>query len=109
MVDKFARGVAVISILLTFGTFGWDHFRGPDLSASPGKYVYLQGWPRIGIPMGFFNGGAKGAIINTGALTLDDGANKFNFKLTLFSSSTDKWTIKSGSAIPEDAPHLVET
>jgi hypothetical protein len=102
MNDKFARVTAVISLLWGFGTFGYDHFRGPDLTASPGKYVYIQGRPSIGVPMGFFNGGTKAAIINTGELTLDDGSNKFKFKLTLFSSSTEKWTYDSGtkSSIP---------
>lgn len=104
MKDIFARvtgGIslvlAVISLAWGIGTYIYDHDRGPELIGSPGKYVYIQGRPRIGVPMGFFNKGASPAIINTSDMALNDGSNEFSFRLTLFSSSTEKWTYDSGT------------
>lgn len=95
--DWWARIIAVLSLLLTAGIFLYDHFRGPDLRASSAKYVYMQGWPRLGIAVSFYNDGGRVAIVNSGTLTLDDGSNKLLFRLTLFSPSTDKWTADSGN------------
>ena len=98
--DWWARGLGFFSLVIALGTFAYEHLRGPDLRTSTGKYVYIQGHPRIGVPVGFYNDGAKVAIVNSGIMILKDGSNNFLFRLTLFSPSTDKWTTPgSGSTI----------
>jgi len=104
-VDYVARIIAILTLVLGVGAFAYEHLRGPALRASTGKYVYIQGRPRLGISVGFFNNGAEAAIINTSTLTLDDGSHEFPFTLTLFSPSTEKWTTEGGSLAPIPATY----
>lgn len=92
--DYWARSIAILSLVVTIVTFAYDHFRGPHMRAGSGKYVYIQGRPRIGVPVGFFNQGGRAAIVNAGVMKLDDGSNTFLFDLTLLSSA-EKWTDNS--------------
>ena len=71
---------------------------------SPGSYIYVQGRPRIGIPVTFFNDGAHAGVINSGSLVVNDGSNTFKFELALVALSVEKWIDEGGKIRPVPAP-----
>jgi hypothetical protein len=89
--DVGAIIISIISAGFTGTTLYYGQLRGPHFVASTGNYIYVQGRPRIGVPVSFFNEGARAGVINYGTLTLKDGSNTFRFGLTLLSPSADKW------------------
>jgi hypothetical protein len=77
--------VSIISASFTFVTLYYGHLRRAHFVVSIGNYIYVQGRPRIAIPVSFFNDGARADVINAGGLTLSDGSNSFRFRIALLS------------------------
>jgi hypothetical protein len=99
-IDWIALFISILAAGFTGSTLYYGHLRGPHLVASAGNYIYVQGRPRIGIPVSIFNDGAQVGVINSGRMTISDGSNTFFFRLTLLSPSTEKWVDEGGKITP---------
>jgi hypothetical protein len=104
IVSVFALIVSICSAGFAWGTFYYGQLRSAHLVATVGNYIYLEGRPRLGVPVSFYNEGALTGVINSGNLTLSDGANKFYFRLSLVSTAPEKWTTDGNKITPMPAP-----
>jgi hypothetical protein len=95
---------SVLAIAITCIGLYYSQLRGAYFVTSTGNYVYVQGRPRIGIPVTFFNDGARAGVINSGSMTVSDGANIFQFDLKLVSSSGERWIEDEAKIKPVPAP-----
>ena len=103
----FSLGLSCLAIGVTcFGLY-YGQLRGARLVTSTGSYVYLQGRPCLGIPVTFFNDGARAGVINSGTMNLSDGSNNFQFDLKLIAASSEKWTEEDAKIKPIAAPLML--
>jgi hypothetical protein len=83
--ERFLNRAIQIIFILVLTSVGialyHGHSRRNRLVTSTGRYVYVQGTSRIGIPVTFMNDGPGAAVINSGSLTLYDDWNAFQFDL----------------------------
>jgi hypothetical protein len=96
--------ISILAGIIAGTALYYGQIRGARLVTSTGNYVYVQGRPRIGIPVTFFNDGARAGVINSGNLTLNDGSNTFQFDLKLVAASAEKWIDEGGKIKPVAAP-----
>jgi hypothetical protein len=96
--------ISILAGLVAGIALYYGQIRGARFVTSTGNYVYVQGRPRIGIPVTFFNDGARAGVINSGSLTLSDASNLFQFDLKLVAASAEKWIDEGGKIKPVAAP-----
>jgi hypothetical protein len=101
---NWSLGLSFLAILVSCCGLYYGQLRGARLVTSTGSYVYVQGRPRIGIPVTFFNDGARAGVINSGSMILSDGSNNFLFDLKLVAASSEKWTEDGAKIKPISAP-----
>ena len=94
--DRASIAAAIIAAL-AFGfsvyTLYYQQLRGARLIATTGNVINIMGTRRIGIPVTFFNDGARAAVINSGGLTLTDGSKTFHFKFESVASALAGFTL----------------
>ena len=96
--------ISLVAALFALIALYYGQLRGARLVTTTGSYVYVQGRPRIGVPVTFFNDGARAGVINSGRLTLNDGSNTFQFDLKLAAASAEKWIDEGVKIKPVAAP-----
>ncbi len=111
--ERFLNWAIQVLFMLALASIGiafyHGHLRGNRLVTSTGRYVYVQGRSRIGIPVIFMNDGPGAAVINSGSLTLYDDWNAFQFDLELVTPPAEDRNDEDRKIEPLSAPNSLKS
>jgi len=100
--DKWARAIAVLSLLVSCGTLFFSTFEPASIRVGVGRHMLVTGRPRIGVLCTLVNNGARSAIMQSGTLQWDNPAAEF--QLTMVSTKLEEWTYDESGQQKDTSP-----